>query len=33
MNERRHRLYTQEIPIVIEGLKLLLERLAAKRED
>lgn len=33
MSERRHRLYSNEIPEVVEGLILRLERLLEKREE
>ena len=33
MSERRHRLYDHEIPEVVEGLRLRLERLEETRED
>lgn len=33
LSERRHRLYSHEIPEVIEGLILRLERLLEKREE
>lgn len=33
LSERRHRLYSHEIPEVIEGLKLRLEELLDERED
>ena len=33
MSERRHRLYNHEIPEVIEGLRLHLERLVEGREE
>ena len=33
MSERRHRLYSHEIPEVVEGLRLRLEELLEKRED
>ena len=33
LSERRHRLYPHEIPEVVEGLKLRLERLLEARED
>ena len=33
LSERRHRLYSHEIPEVIEGLVLRLEKLLEKRED
>ena len=33
LSERRHRLYSQEIPEVVEGLTLRLERLLEKREE
>ncbi len=33
MSERRHRLYSHEIPEILEGLRLRLEELIEKRED
>jgi hypothetical protein len=33
MSERRHRLYSHELPEVIEGLRLRLERLLEERAD
>ncbi len=33
MSERRHRLYSHEIPEILEGLRLRLEELLEKRED
>jgi hypothetical protein len=33
LSERRHRLYSPEIPEVVEGLRLRLEELLEKRED
>ena len=33
LSERRHRLYSHEIPEILEGLRLRLEELLEKRED
>jgi hypothetical protein len=33
LSERRHRLYSHEIPEILEGLRLRLEVLLEKRED
>ena len=33
MSERRHRLYSHEIPEILEGLRLRLEEMLEKRED
>jgi hypothetical protein len=33
LSERRHRLYSREIPEILEGLRLRLEVLLEKRED